>query len=116
MNPRNLAETTLRFASKIKLATPMVEVRFVEENKVVAITRGKTPEELRNNRSFAYRYVREPVEKPVAKDVLYVSGYIHLFADYSSPLLGCRELGGNRDGAFVRALAFLGEVQESNQG
>lgn len=116
MNPKNLAEAALSFASKIQLATPMVEARFVEENRVVATTRGKTPKELRNNLSFAYRYVREPVEKPVAKDVLYASGYTHLFENYDSPLLGRRELGGNRDGAFVRALAFLGEIQESNRG
>lgn len=60
MNPGNLAETTLRFASKIKLATPMVEVRFVVENKVVATTRGQTPKELRGGLSIARRYVRMP--------------------------------------------------------
>ena len=115
MNPRNLVETALRLASKIKLATPMVEARFVEENKVVATTRGETPEVLRKNLSVAYRYVREPEEKPVDKDVLYASGYFNFFSDNGSPLMVRQELGENPDRGLEMAWAFLGEVQESGR-
>lgn len=115
MNTRNLAETALRFASKIHLAAPMVEARFVEENKVVATTRGQTPKELRSGLSIARRYVRMPEETPTLKNVFYASGYIPFFEGYDSPLLARRELGGNRDGGLKRAWAFLGNVQESGQ-
>lgn len=116
MNPRNLAEAFLPIGIKLRIVEPVVEARFVDGDRPVVSILGNSPHDLNVKLDAALTLLAAKNVTPEKGNVLYASGYRLSFADDDQILLSRQELGGNRDGGLRNAWAFLGEVQNLNQG